>query len=422
MDFIISIPGHVLRFCNEIMGNQYILALLLFAIIIEVLLLPFGIKQQKNSIKQAKLRPKEMAIRKKYAGRDDQPTMQKMQMEIQELYQKEGFNPMGGCLPMLIQLPIILILYQIVIKPLNYICGLSAETINNLIPIVNSYDAYKGVTFNPDNNIGLMGAVRHIMNEDPTAFANVEGFADKVSTAADLPNLTIFGIDVLDLGMTPGFTEAAGRWLLWVPVLTFVVYFLSTKLTRKLSYQPTTDDRATGCSNKMMDIVMPLFSVWITFSVPAALGVYWIFKSILGVIKQWILKKAMPIPTFTEEDYKAAEREMNLRMEKTPKAKSGRVVRSLHHIDDEDFEDTAERARKHREALEAQEAADAEAQKNAPSFGSLLSGVRKKDESDKKTRESKTPPTKEKRSERKEKKRKDRAETVNDNENKPDGE
>ena len=99
---IINIPfGYVIRFCNKILGNQYILALFLFAIIIEVVLLPFGIKQQKNSIKQAKLRPKEMAIRNKYAGRDDAPTKQKMTQEIQELYQKEGYTSgleyVNGC-------------------------------------------------------------------------------------------------------------------------------------------------------------------------------------------------------------------------------------------------------------------------------------------------------------------------------------
>lgn len=380
MEFIYSILGRVLEFFNTIMGNQYILALFLFAIAVEIVLLPFGIKQQKNSIKQAKLRPKEMAIRKKYAGRDDQPTKQKMSQEIQELYQKEGFNPMGGCLPMLIQLPIILILYQIVIKPLNYMCGLSSDMINAATNVIKSFAGYENVTFSANNNINLMGAIKDVLGRDPHAFDEIEGFTEKIGSAADLPNLTIFGIDSLNLGTVPGFTTAAGRWLLWVPVLTFLVYFFSMKLNRKLSYQPVTDDQATGCSNKMMDIVMPLFSVWITFTVPAAMGVYWIFKSAIGVLKQWILKKAMPLPVFTEEDYKAAEKELNVRMEKAPKVKSGRVVRSLHHIDDEDFEDTAEKARQHREALEAQEAAEAEAAKNAPTFGSLLSGVKKKED------------------------------------------
>ncbi len=372
---IINIPfGYVIRFCNKILGNQYILALFLFAIIIEVVLLPFGIKQQKNSIKQAKLRPKEMAIRKKYAGREDAPTRQKMSQEIQELYQKEGYNPMGGCLPMLLQLPIIIALYNIVMRPLQYICGLSAETISGLVPVVNSY----GYDFNAatvaSRNVDLMSKVREILATDPTAFSGVSGFDLALS---DMPNLSLFG-GALDLGATPSFTTF--NWLLLVPVLTFLVYFASMKLNRKLMYQPMSDDKAMGCSNNMMDVVMPLFSVYITFIVPAAIGVYWIFKSIIGVGKQWILKKAMPIPTFTEEDYKAAEKEMNVRIEKAPKNKSGRVVRSLHHIDDEDFEDTREAAIKHREALEAQEAAEAEAKKNTKAGGLLGDASLKKDE------------------------------------------
>ncbi|MBE6546521.1 MAG: YidC/Oxa1 family membrane protein insertase [Ruminococcaceae bacterium] len=369
MNFINKLFGGIISFLSNILGNQYILALLAFAILVELLLLPFGIKQQKNSIKQAKLRPKEMAIRKKYAGRDDQPTKQKMTMEIQELYQKEGYNPMGGCLPLLIQLPIILILYNVVMSPLQYVCGLSAETIAQLVPAVNSFGYSFDAATAASRNVDMMGAIRNILTTDPTAFSGIAGFDIGL---ADLPNLTLFG-GAIDLGAIPSFKTF--NWLLLVPLLTFLVYFGSMKLTRKLSYQPMADDKAMGCSNNVMDITMPLFSVFITFGVPAAIGVYWIFKSILGVIKQWILKAAMPIPVFTEEDYKAAEKEMNVRPEKGPRTKSGRVVRSLHHIDDEDFEDTREAAIKHREALEAQEAAEAEQKKAAAKGGGLLGGA-----------------------------------------------
>ena len=104
MDFITIPIGYILKFFSNICGNSYILAILLFAILTELIMaLVFGIRQQKNSIKQARLRPKEAAIRKKYAGRDDKPTQQKMTQEIQELYQKEGYNPMGGCLPLFLQ-------------------------------------------------------------------------------------------------------------------------------------------------------------------------------------------------------------------------------------------------------------------------------------------------------------------------------
>ena len=368
---LINIPmGYVIRFCNWIMGNQYILALFIFAIIIEVILLPFGIKQQKNSIKQARLRPKEMAIRKKYAGREDAPTKQKMQQEIQELYQKEGFNPMGGCLPMLIQLPIIFALYYIVLDPMTYICGFSDETIQAVINVAKSFPEYADRSFDAARNIDLLSVIKEI---GPEAFEHIPGFSADV-----LPNLHLFG-GAINLGATPSVTNF--NLLLLVPVLTFVVYFASMKLNRKLSYQPTTN---AGCSNNVMDVVMPLFSVYITFIVPAAVGVYWIFKSIVGVGKQWVLKKMMPIPTFTDEDYKAAEKEMNSRVDKpTRAAKSGKAVRSLHHIDDEDFEDMAEAAKKHKEAMAEQEAeAEAEGKpaKKEGKAGLLDSAPMKKDD------------------------------------------
>ena len=374
--------GYVIRFCNWIMGNQYILALFIFAIIIEIILLPFGIKQQKNSIKQARLRPKEMAIRKKYAGRDDAPTKQKMQQEIQELYQKEGFNPMGGCLPMLIQLPIIFALYYIVLDPMTYVCGFSNETIQAIMNVVKSHPDFAGQTFDAARNIDLLGAIKEI---GPDAFAHIPGFS-----AEALPNLHLFG-GAINLGAVPSLSTF--NWLLLIPVLTFVVYFASMKLNRKLLYQPA-QDASMGCSNKVMDVVMPLFSVYITFIVPAAVGVYWIFKSIIGVGKQWILKKAMPIPVFTEEDYKAAEKELSGRVDKpTRTAKSGKAVRSLHHIDDEDFEDTAEAARKHKEAMEAQAAEEATGKKEGKS-GLLGTAPLKKDDrrekNEKKAEEEKT--------------------------------
>ena len=102
--------------------------------------------------------------------------------------------------------------------------------------------------------------------------------------------------------------------ILWlVPVLTFATYFLTSKINRKLSYQPATADGAdakqVACSNTMMDVTMPLMSVYIAFITPAAVGVYWIFKSIISTLSRFILSRAMPYPTFTEEDYKAAEKE-----------------------------------------------------------------------------------------------------------------
>ncbi len=357
---IINIPlGYVMRFLNNLVGNQYLLALFLFALVFEIILLPFAIKQQKNSIKQAKLRPKEMAIRKKYAGRDDNVTKQKVTQEIQELYQKEGYSPFGGCLPLLIQMPLLFSLYYIVINPLRYICQFTEETITALHKVVTSFSGYESVSIANDRTIELMSAVKKISIDNPHAFDNVEGF----DAAIEFPQTTLFGID---FSAIPSVREFG--WLLLVPVLTFVVYFLSSKINRKLMYQPTTaDDAATGCSNQMMDWMMPVMSVAISFSVPAAVGIYWIFRCVLGVVKQFLIKTAMPFPVFTEEDYKAAEKEYGAKTEKTSKAKSGGPkpgVRSLHHIDDEDFPDTAPAALERKKALEEAEAAQKKAEED----------------------------------------------------------
>ena len=351
MDKILQWIGSYLGWLDQITGS-YIIALLLFAITIEIILLPLAIKRQKTSIKQAKLRPKEMAIQKKYAGRNDQVTRQKMQQEIMEMHQQEGFNQFGGCLLAIIQLPIILALYQIVVDPLKYVLRMSSESIN----VIREYIT-KGLEIAVGNRSGTLELVSKINElglegleglktftaEGITAEASAAAYESLASIFDKLPDFTIFG-GALDLGAIPSFTTF--NWLLLVPVLTFVTYFLSMKITRKLTYQPTNvaaDDRATGCSNAIMDIGMPLFSVSIAFAVPAALGVYWVFKSIISTIQSVLLYKLMPLPKFTEEDYKAAEKELagknKNKHEKKERDPNAPRVRSLHHIDDEDYDE-----------------------------------------------------------------------------------
>ena len=137
MDIIYKWIGTFLGWIDGLLGN-YLFALLVFALIVELLLLPFSLKQQKNSQRQARLRPKEMAIRKKYAGRNDQATQQKVTLEIQELYKQENFSPLAGCLPMLLQLPIILIIYQVVINPLEHVVQMSTASIETLKKFLES--------------------------------------------------------------------------------------------------------------------------------------------------------------------------------------------------------------------------------------------------------------------------------------------
>lgn len=310
-------------------GN-YMLVLLIFAFILEVLFLPFGILQQKNSIKQAKMRPKEMAIRKKYAGRNDRVTQQKVATEIQELYKKEGYNQLAGCLPMLLQLPIILILYRVVVQPLSYVVQLSSTTIANIRTFLAT--SLENDAFNKMQEIGLLTKIKELgIGAFSAESIGANEFAELSSKIDSFPNFNFLG---LNLGETPSLTNFS--WLLIIPVLTFAVYFASMKLTRKLSYQPSMGvEGQQGCSNNVMDIMMPAMSLFISFSVPAAVGVYWILKSVFGTVKQFILYKVMPLPKFTEEDYKAAEMELKGKSPAPEREYEG-TFRSLCDDDDEE--------------------------------------------------------------------------------------
>lgn len=378
--WLIQVPG----FGSFILGTVY------FAFILEILMLPLGIHQQKNSRKQARLRPKEMAIRNKYKGRNDQTTQRKLSEEIQELYAKEGYSPMSGCLPLLLTLPFLMALYYVVIDPMTYIFGAPTELTSAFLTFADAPVAAGGLGMTLGSSRGTIEVLSLIRENsiDLGGLANFGYFANAPECLEALggmvdgiPSFSLFGIN---LGLTPGFGSADQLILLFLPVLTFIIYWASGKLTRKFSFQPLQQtegqkDPAQGCSNGMMNIMMPAMSAWFTFMVPAAVGLYWIFKSILGTVKQFVLYKVMPMPTFTEEEYKAAERELmgkdvkSKPVKRDPNAPVNPNVRSLHHIDDEDYETPAERearlAARKRDYVEPEEETPAEPKAAEGTYG-----------------------------------------------------
>jgi len=347
---IINIPlGWIIKVCYNLVNN-YFFALLLFAVVMQLLLLPFSVKQQKNSIRQASLAPKVAALRKKYAGRTDAATQQKMNEETMELYRRENFSPAAGCLPMLIQMPILLALYQVVMNPLRYISGLSAAQITELQTFMTET---QGLTLNVRAPfIDMLTRVRQ----------NVGDYTGIIPDLGEriLPDMTVLG---LDLSQIP---PMALDLLVLVPILTFIFAYLSQIIIRRFTYQsPETKEAQKSMSMRIMNASMPLLSVWIAFSVPAAIGIYWIFRNILSTVQQIILAKVMPVPRFTEEDYKAAEKEM--KVGRPVRQKSKVPPRSLHHIDDEEYQAKLEAAREKAEAEAEAEAVTESSGENAGS-------------------------------------------------------
>jgi YidC/Oxa1 family membrane protein insertase len=305
MNAILKFFGNLLSIFDSFTGS-YLLALFIFALLVKLILLPFGIKQQKNSIKQAYVRPKEMAIRNRYKGRTDQRTQQKMQTEVMELYQQEGYNPAAGCLPLLIQLPIILILYKVITNPLQYICGYSTDMINKIASYLSEIGA-SGISVKDGIFSGYdINLISHLKNNVEALNASL-GELGQIDLSI-IPNFSFFGLGGTDyLAATPS-TDIFSLLLL-VPALNCVFTLLSTYVTKKLTFQPMQDNQSQG-SMKFMNLFMTGMTTFIAFTVPAAIGIYWLFNNLLGMLQQLILAKALPLPKFTEEDFKRAEKEL----------------------------------------------------------------------------------------------------------------
>ena len=363
--------------CLYISGNNYILALFFFALAFQVILLPLAIKQHKSQIKMAQVKPMEMAIREKYKGRTDKATQQKMTMEIQEMYQQNGYNQFSGCLPMLIQLPIIMILFTIVREPITYSSNLqnfdmeanSKEAVvyyqelkdslnkdafeseteyNEYIGILNGYQQELGVAKVDDKTPS--DAFKFSYN-DTEYYASGKGpYTDTAITrlilegkkeldelveegkiqgdkkdslnaklvpfgeyADQLPDYSIGSLNFIN---EPDFNR--NFWLMIVPLLVFLTSFLSTKFTRRFSGAATQTD-ANGNpvgGGLFMEVGMPLISAIFAYSMSAAIGVYWIWRTLLSMVQTYVFAKAMPIPQVTDEQIAEAKKALKSNVKK----------------------------------------------------------------------------------------------------------
>ncbi|MBO5786705.1 MAG: membrane protein insertase YidC [Clostridia bacterium] len=377
MGFIYNLFSYLMKGCLYISGNNYILALFFFALAFQVILLPLAIKQHKSQIKMAQVKPMEMAIREKYKGRTDKATQQKMTMEIQEMYQQNGYNQFSGCLPMLIQLPIIMILFTIVREPITYSSNLqnfdmeanSKEAVVYYQELKDSlnkdafeseteYNEYIGILYGYQGELGIAkvddktpsDAFKFSYN-DTEYYASGKGpYTDTAITrlilegkkeldelaeegkiqgdkkdslnaklvpfgeyADQLPDYSIGSLNFIN---EPDFNR--NFWLMIVPLLVFLTSFLSTKFTRRFSGAATQTD-ANGNpvgGGLFMEVGMPLISAIFAYSMSAAIGVYWIWRTLLSMVQTYVFAKAMPIPQVTEEQIAEAKKALKSNVKK----------------------------------------------------------------------------------------------------------
>ncbi len=268
--------GWILRMSYNLVGS-YGVAIIIFTIIAKLIMLPFQMKSKKSMMEMNRLQPKLAELEKKYKN-----DKERYSLEVQKLYKSEGVSLFGGCLPLLITLPIMIGLYSVVRQPLTHIFQISAEQITQMAEALRA----AGIT------AGLTGVA------EKSAYMLEIGVASHLKTYGDIitniaPNLAEVDFNFLgiDLAAIPNFKYITPLWA--IPILSGATAWFSNWLLRRS--QPAKTSEQAAASNGVMNFMMPLMSVYIAFVVPAGLGLYWIISNILTAAQEpvlsWYYKK-----------------------------------------------------------------------------------------------------------------------------------
>ena len=313
------------------------LAIILFTIVVNVLMLPLTVKQQKFSKLSAKMNPELQAIQAKYKNKKDNDSMMAQNQEIQAVYAKYGVSPSGSCVQLLIQMPILFALYRVIYAIPAYVgkvgdtfrvlaekiisvdkgaflqnpTGIAEESINSITSTVSMY----GKSMSGENlSNGIIDVLNRLSSSDLAIVAdhyelNALTFGDKLILGSDGLINTYNNFLGLNIGDSPMALIkagiAAGTWgivigAILIPVLSAVTQWISVKLMPQ--QQPSSNDQANSMANSMktMNKIMPLMSAWFCFSLPAGMGLYWVAGSVIRSIQQVVINKNIDKMDFEE--------------------------------------------------------------------------------------------------------------------------
>lgn len=275
---LISKPfGWLMYLCYSIVSN-YGIALILFTLMTKIILFPLSVKQQKNTARMAALNPKLEKLKKKYGSNKE-----KYNEEMMKLYGEENVNPMSGCLPLLIQMPILFGLYYVIYQPLTYILRFGQGTIDKAIEIINdNKDAFSTILNNKnfDNRpeIFIIDAV----NKNPEKFKDLG--TDFISKVNDF-DFTFLGINLGDI------PTLSWNILILIPILSFITNLGYTFYSQYKSKKNNPNMQQMGMGMNAVLYIMPIFSAVFTFQFPAGVGIYWIVSTLFSFLQTMLLYK-----------------------------------------------------------------------------------------------------------------------------------
>lgn len=307
---IATVLGYVMdilfRFTSSFGVFNVGLCIILFTIVMKTLMIPLTIKQQKTTKLMSVMNPEIQAIQKKYKGKSDQESMQRQNVEIQAVYEKYGTSMTGGCLPLLIQMPILLALYRVIYNIPAYVPSVRVYFDNVVTPLMGQADYAQKLQEITNIATACGGKL------DKFDFTNVNRLVDmlyKFSTSqwgelqalfpaiSDVIGQNAAVVERMNTFLGLNMAEAPGwvpsfAWI--IPVLAAVSQWFSTKLMS--GNQPSTSadaENPMAQSMKTMTTTMPLFSAFICITMPAGLGIYWIATSVVTIIQQLIVNAYM---------------------------------------------------------------------------------------------------------------------------------
>ncbi len=273
------------------------LAIILFTFIVKLLMMPLTIKQQKFTKLSNVMNPEIQAIQKKYKDKKDNDSMIKMNDETKAVYAKYGTSPTGGCVQMLIQMPILFALYKVIQSIPAYVPQIKAFFLNILGN--NGVDGIMGAPDFADKMTNLFGNATDWTNTDkiidtlsilsPDQWSQVKeafpAFSDMITNNVDHINHMNNFLGV-SMSQSPG-------WTLGIPILIPILAALTQYFSVKLSQgnMNMDEDNPTAASMKMMNMVMPVMSGLFAVTLPAGLGIYWIATAVFQIIMQLVVNK-----------------------------------------------------------------------------------------------------------------------------------
>ena len=307
--------------------ESVVLSIVIITIIIYMCLLPLTIKQQKFSKLSQKMQPEMQAIQAKYKNKKDQASMMAMQEETQLLYQKYGISPMGSCVQMLIQMPILFALYRVFYNIPAYLSGVKGSFTglvdsiqqtsgyqDTLVSLMEKYNVVTSSGLNASNVASkladasgdtLSNYIIDILYKLPSKGwdALLDGkFFDGIQSAVKKTHDALLHFNYflgLNISDTPwyiiksNFTDKPDKWLLFVilALLIPVLSYLTQMINIKLMPQATNGNDQMASQMKMMNLMMPLMSLFFCFTVPVGLGIYWICSALVRGIQQFFVNR-----------------------------------------------------------------------------------------------------------------------------------